>query len=234
MKRYHPHVLFLVFVVATAWTSWCSYQIAEREINNDLRQALALTKADAPVDWFTTDTIRQFRSHILSPELRRDAQLAFLLSDDGLLRVRGYVSYTSFQIWRMSDQRLSWGLAVMALVSLGLSMRRGPRWYRGIQGEGGDDGLASSCSMLRRDGELRGEDRGLRLTPMQEQLVGLLMSAPEGCMSKQDICQALWPGKPDASETLYTLVRRTKQALETEGRIRIASERGRSYRIEVG
>ena len=68
---------------------------------------------------------------------------------------------------------------------------------------------------------------------MQEQLVTLLMSAPERTMSKHDLCQALWPGKPDASETLYTLVRRTKQALETEGRIRITSERGRSYRIEA-
>ena len=68
---------------------------------------------------------------------------------------------------------------------------------------------------------------------MQEQLVSLLMSAPSRSMSKQDICQALWPGKPDASETLYTLVRRTKQVLEAEGRMRIASERGRSYRIDL-
>ena len=88
-----------------------------------------------------------------------------------------------------------------------------------------------SFSMSPLSGDKR---NSLRLTPMQEQLVGLLMSAPERRMSKQDICQALWPGKPDASETLYTLVRRTKQALEPEGRIRIASERGRSYRIEVG
>ena len=68
---------------------------------------------------------------------------------------------------------------------------------------------------------------------MQEQLVSLLMSAPGRSVSKHDICQTLWPGKPDASETLYTLVRRTKLALETEGRIHIVSERGRSYRIEL-
>lgn len=66
-----------------------------------------------------------------------------------------------------------------------------------------------------------------RTTPL------LLMSAPGRSLDKQSICQVLWPGKPDASETLYTLVRRTKQALEREGRYAISSERGRSYRIDV-
>ena len=66
-----------LFGLAAVWTSVKSYQIAQREINDDLQQALTLTKAEAPADWFTTDTIRQFRSHIVSPELRQEAQLAF-------------------------------------------------------------------------------------------------------------------------------------------------------------
>jgi len=52
-------------------------------------------------------------------------------------------------------------------------------------------------------------------------------------LSKQALCQALWPGKPDASETLYTLVRRTKQALEADGHVHIRSVRGRAYQIDI-
>lgn len=110
MKRTTPLLLMLLFGLTALWTSVQSYRMARREIADQLTEALLLTQAEMPADWLTTDTIRQFRSHI---------------------------------------------------------------------------------------------------------------------------CQVLWPGKPDASETLYTLVRRTKQALEREGRYAISSERGRSYRIDV-
>ena len=214
MKRYHPLILFLVFVVATMWTSVRSYQIEERQIYSDLSQALTQTKAEGPSDWFTTDTIRQFRSHIASPELRRDAQLAFLLSDDGLLRVRGYISYSTMQIWRMSDQRPSWAFALMALVSLLYSLRSWPKKTYVLQQE--DKGLESM----------------LRLTPMQEQLMAMFMASPHGELTIREICDALWPGKPDASETLYTLIRRTKRVLEDSSPYRIESNRGRSYLLK--
>lgn len=217
--------MMLFFGLMAAWTSVQSYRITQREITNQLTEALLLTQADMPSDWLSTDTIRQFRGHIRQAELREKAGLAFYTgeADDRLaglqsrelrlsssVRARGYLTYSGWQVWRMSDQRLTALLALLMLASMAWSLRQ----FR--------------MSPLSGD-----KQNSLRLTPMQEQLVGLLMSAPEGRMSKQDICQALWPGKPDASETLYTLVRRTKQALEAEGRIRIASERGRSYRIEV-
>ena len=225
MKRTTPLLMMLFFGLMAAWTSVQSYRITQREITNQLTEALLLTQADMPSDWLSTDTIRQFRGHIRQAELREKAGLAFYTgeADDRLaglqsrelrlsssVRARGYLTYSGWQVWRMSDQRLTALLALLMLASMAWSLRQ----FR--------------MSPLSGD-----KQNSLRLTPMQEQLVGLLMSAPEGRMSKQDICQALWPGKPDASETLYTLVRRTKQALEAEGRIRIASERGRSYRIEV-
>ena len=215
--------MMLLFGLTAAWTSVQSYRITQREITNQLTEALLLTQADMPADWLSTDTIRQFRGHIRQAELREKAGLAFYTgeADDRLaglqsrelrlsssVRARGYLTYSGWQVWRMSDQRLTALLALLMLASMAWSL--------------------GQFRMSPLDGD---KQNSLRLTPMQEQLVSLLMSAPERCMSKQDICQALWPGKPDASETLYTLVRRTKQALEPEGRISIASERGRSYRI---
>lgn len=233
MKRRYPMLLMLVFGLTAVWTSIQNYRIAQREISDDLTQALLMTQAERPVDWLSTDTIRQFRSHIMREELREAAVLSFSIgeADDravgicsraldisSCVRARGYLYYSGWQVWRMSDQRLAFFMALMMLACMAWSLEGKQRWNRSLRG---------------KDGATANDVRSLRLTPMQEQLVTLLMSTPERSMSKQDLCQALWPGKPDASETLYTLVRRTKQALEAEGRISIASERGRSYRIEV-
>ena len=52
-------------------------------------------------------------------------------------------------------------------------------------------------------------------------------------LSKQEICDALWPKKPDASETLYTLIRRIKPVIELNSNLMIESERGKSYRLII-
>lgn len=225
MKRRYPIMLMLTFGLLAAWTSLQSYKIAQREITNQLTEALLLTQADAPRDWLSTDTIRQFRLHIRQPELRASAGLVLYSSDTvdrptGLhsraldisssIRARGYLSYSAWQVWWMSDQRLAALMALLMLLSMAASLRR----FR-----------MSPLSGDKHD--------ALRLTPMQEQLVNLLMSAPGRQLPKEDICQALWPGKPDASETLYTLVRRTKQALDAQGRIHIHSVRGRAYLLDI-
>ena len=224
MKRTTPLLMMLLFGLTALWTSVQSYRMARREIADQLTEALLLTQAEMPADWLTTDPIRQFRSHIRQPEIRENVGLTFYVGEANKaevlcsrelaispsLRVRGYVSYSAWQVWWLSDQWPAGLLSLASLLFMALSLRR-----------------------LRVEPTLVTDVRGQRLTPMQEQLVGLLMSAPGRCLDKQAICQVLWPGKPDASETLYTLVRRTKQALEREGRYAISSERGRSYRIDV-
>ena len=52
-------------------------------------------------------------------------------------------------------------------------------------------------------------------------------------LSKQDICERLWPKKPDASDTLYTLIRRIKPIVETNSRLKIESDRGRNYSLRL-
>ena len=224
MKRTTPLLLMLLFGLTALWTSVQSYRMARREIADQLTEAPLLKQAEMPADWLTTDTIRQFRSHIRQPEIREKVGLTFYVGEANKaavlcsrelaispsLRVRGDVSSGGWQGWWLSDQWPAGLLSLASLLFMALSLRR-----------------------LRVEPTLVTDVRGQRLTPMQEQLVGLLMSAPGRSLDKQSICQVLWPGKPDASETLYTLVRRTKQALEREGRYAISSERGRSYRIDV-
>lgn len=68
----------------------------------------------------------------------------------------------------------------------------------------------------------------LHLTPMQRQLVEMFLAAPDHRLLQHDICERLWPKKPDASATLYTLIRRIKPTLAEAG-MRIECERGQAY-----
>lgn len=68
---------------------------------------------------------------------------------------------------------------------------------------------------------------------MQRDLMRLFFDAPSHTLEKASICDALWPKKPDASDTLYTLVRRLKTMLHDRTNLEIDSERGLSYRLRI-
>ena len=71
----------------------------------------------------------------------------------------------------------------------------------------------------------------VRLTPMQQQLMEMFFCTPSHQLTKTEICDALWPKKPDASDTLYTLIKRLRTVLEANSNLKIESDRGRSYRL---
>ena len=73
----------------------------------------------------------------------------------------------------------------------------------------------------------------IQLTPMQQRLMEMFFNSPSHSLTKAEICDALWPKKPDASETLYTLVRRLRPVVEQNSDIRIVSDRNKAYRLEV-
>lgn len=61
----------------------------------------------------------------------------------------------------------------------------------------------------------------------------MLWLSPSHQLSKAEICDALWPKKPDASETLYTLIRRLKPIIEEHSDLKIESDRGKSYGLTI-
>lgn len=66
---------------------------------------------------------------------------------------------------------------------------------------------------------------------MQHALLEMFMTSETHSLSKHDICDRLWPKKPDASDTLYTLIRRIKPIIEANSNLKIESDRGRSYTL---
>ena len=73
----------------------------------------------------------------------------------------------------------------------------------------------------------------VKLTPMQQQLMEMLWLSPTRQLSKTEICDALWPKKPDANETLYTLIRRLKPIIEQHSDLKIEVNRGKSYGLII-
>ena len=73
----------------------------------------------------------------------------------------------------------------------------------------------------------------VKLTPMQQQLMEMLWLSPSHKLSKTEICDALWPKKEDASETLYTLIRRLKPIIEEHSDLKIESDRGKTYGLKI-
>lgn len=73
---------------------------------------------------------------------------------------------------------------------------------------------------------------GIKLTPMQRQLARMLLEAPGMKVDKRSLCESLWGNKSNAEESLYTLVKRTKNAL-AQANMEIVCNRGDSYELRI-
>ena len=73
----------------------------------------------------------------------------------------------------------------------------------------------------------------IHLTPMQYELLEMFLNSESHTLTKQEICNRLWPKKPDANDTLYTLIRRTRPILEAHTNLTFESNRGKSYSLVI-
>ncbi len=91
-----------------------------------------------------------------------------------------------------------------------------------------------NLSLSRRDDCFYNDRRErLHLTPMQYALMQMFYLSDAHRLTKPHICRALWPGKENADETLYTLIRRLKPIVESHSNLHITTDRGRAYVLEV-
>ena len=272
-------ILIFFFLCLTAMATSCgSYRKAERNIENDLKQALAKTINEKGMETMRQDSIRAYRSiartegemmtiavgdetlrrHLRNPQL---GEMAFITYTVRCERGGWKVTFdteakcSAAMIWNLSDQRLSAWLSVMALLSLALSFR-GRRQLQptnearaefqarlgyALQ-EGGRRSQpttnrepSSSLEWPRCEGGRQSQPitmdsfSATHLTPMQRQLMEMFVASGSHRLSKHEICDALWPKKDDASETLYALISRLKRELDKTSSFDILSDRGRAY-----
>ena len=206
MKQRYAVVVLFALIMASSLVSLTSYRATEQMVAEDMNQALSKALDEQQSDIISADTIQVFNSYLKFEALKGKAYLAIAT------------------ILSLSDQRpammlwtiaLLWGLFCLyqhrRSVALGL--------YGGLALQQGRFIDAKGCVV--------------KLTPMQQQLMEMLWQSPTRQLSKTEICDALWPKKEDASETLYTLIRRLKPIIEEHSDLKIEVDRGKSYGLTI-
>ena len=256
MKQNHAAIILFALIILSGLTSLGSYRATKRVITDDMNRALALTMEEQQSDVISQDTIRMFNSHLQIAELRGKATLAI---DARGQQFKAYAHCSEATIFSLSDQRptiVMWMLTLIWAVywMLGVRFRKlevGVTKYEVIPLTSTSPKATHCTSYLQLPtpqgtiqfgGMNYAESEGnfydaqgqrIRLTPMQQQLMEMFFRADNHVLTKAEICDALWPKKDDASDTLYTLIRRLKPVVEQHSNLKIESERGRAYELKV-
>ena len=220
MKQRLPIVVLFALIVASSLFSLNSYRTTEVMVTEEMNQALAKALEEQQSEVISADTIRVFNNYLQTEALKGKAVLA--LDTEKGFQPRPQVSTAT--ILALSDQRPSmvlWSMVVLWGMYCLYQHRR--RMAMGMFG-----GLA-----LQEGSFVDAKGCVVRLTPMQQQLMEMLWQSPSHKLSKTEICDALWPKKEDASETLYTLVRRLKPIIEEHSNLKIEVDRGRAYGLTI-
>ena len=227
-----PYIVFSFLMLCTLCTGINSYHRTEYIIAQDVNQALKQVLLKMPDNVVTTDTIRCYRNYLTIAELKDTAGIAMRTVRRGGRWETKLVAEANCNFattFKMSDQKASGSLLFIGMLWLLSSL-----WYvRRNKPKLIVQGLAYGGIVFHDDKFMTISGEEIRLTPMQHSLLEMFITTDSHTLSKQEICDRLWPKKPDASDTLYTLIRRIKPIIETHSILKIESDRGKSYSLKI-
>ena len=229
-QQYAVLVLFAL-IIASSLTSFGCYICMSRLVNEDMDRALTLTMQEQQSDVICQDTIRTFNSHLQIANLRGKATLAVETRGK---RFKAYAHCSKATIFSLSDQRpaiLLWTLSFLWALFMWFKRQQGKANLQPLTIE--QDGFGGLRYSEAEDQFLAADGQMVELTPMQHQLMEMFFQSPTYSLTKKEICDALWPKKPDASDTLYTLIRRLKPVIEQHSHLKIESNRGKAYQLKI-
>ena len=252
----------LAFMIASVITCCFSYSNAKQNIANDLNDAMFALANENSELWTRPDTIAAIRHmyetthkpliyqasdvNFRNPSLKDEAYFTLALVDtnngshriggnkiasdsiiimperaaDGLaIQVQGFADCSVASIFSASDQTLPgilFSLSILSMASMLIWKRK-----ETVTPEAEFIAIPTSPSL-----------DGIKLTPMQRQLAQMLLEAPGMKVDKRSLCESLWGNKSNAEESLYTLVKRTKNAL-AQANMEIVCNRGDSYELRI-
>ena len=227
-----PFVIFVFIMLCALCSSISSYKSTVNGITRDVNNALKLTLAEMPTDVINADTIRCYRSHLTIAELKNTACIAMTSVRRAGRQETQMVAQANCDIMTilmLSDQRASGALLFVGILWMMCSL-----WYvRRFKPEIFAKTLSYGGIVFANDRFITAKGEHIHFTPMQHSLMEMFMMAESHSLSKQEICDRLWPKKPDASDTLYTLIKRVKPILEANSNLKIESDRGKSYMLKI-
>ena len=191
-------------------------------------------------------------SYCLPDERRTSVCSRKMLWKQGRQRyyLRGYANCSMATVLSHSDQRLPLMLSLLTVLSFAIAFLPRVRRQQVVPALASPTGafVSPDRTIISPDNmpmigdlcycpdtqDFFHNGRAIHFTPMQRQLMELFWQSDRHTLTKQEICDALWPRKDNASETLYTLIKRLKQTLADNGcQLQITSDRGRAYKLGV-
>lgn len=239
MKPYHSIIVLLVIVCCAFIAGRHGYNCAEEDIVADMNQALELTLAKKQEGWITPDTITDYRSHLKIAALRQTSIIYYADDKNASLSSRkivwrnkqgkglafqSYANCSFASVLALSDQRPTAIISILAMMWVMFSLY----YFRKKKNVIVVGGMMMDCESHKF---LTLKKEAIELTPMQKQLMKMFFDADNHQLGKWEICKELWPKKPDASDTLYTLIRRIRPILTKNGLI-ITTGRGKDYQLK--
>ena len=227
-----PISIFLFVMLMAVVSAITSYKTTCTRISEDVNNALALTKYQMPCDVVSADTIRCYRNNITIAEIKETACLAMRTIRKGNRHETELIAEANCDfstVLMLSDQRASASLMLVGLLWLiGSTV-----YIRRHKPELIVQGITYGGLIFSNDRFSNATGERIHLTPMQHTLLEMFLKSDDHTLTKQEICDRLWPKKPDANDTLYTLIRRIKPIIEANSNLKIESDRGKSYSLEV-
>ena len=180
---------------------------------------------DQTKNYLASDTIIWLSANLNFPESS--------LEDLGI-SFQGYVNYSASDVLALTDKKAPLLLLLLALMAGCLSwfLMRRKQAETPVQKENliAFGNLTFSCDKACFYKE---DQEKLRLTPQQYKIMEMFYLTSSHILARTDICEALWPGKENADETLNTLIRRLRPLIEENSNLKITTDRGRAYQLEI-
>lgn len=180
---------------------------------------------DQTKNYLASDTIIWLSANLNLPESsQEDLGISF----------QGYVNYSASDVLALTDKKVPLLLLLLALLAGCLSwfLMRRKQAETPVQKENliAFGNLTFSCDKACFYKE---DQEKLRLTPQQYKIMEMFYLTSSHILARTDICEALWPGKENADETLNTLIRRLRPLIEENSNLKITTDRGRAYQLEI-
>lgn len=180
---------------------------------------------DQTKNYLASDTVIWLSANLNLPESsQEDLGISF----------QGYVNYSTSDVLALTDKKAPLLLLIAAFIAGCLSwvLMRRKQAETPVQKENliAFGNLTFSCDKAYFFKE---DQEKLRLTPQQYKVMEMFFLSSSHVLARTDICDALWPGKENADETLNTLIRRLRPLIEDNSNLKITTDRGRAYQLEI-
>ncbi|WP_300730031.1 winged helix-turn-helix domain-containing protein [uncultured Bacteroides sp.] len=252
MKPITAIIVFFSLMIPALCLSWGNYSATKEYIIEDVNQALAKTIQTRNCNRITNDTIQAFRANLTMAQLKESSYLSLCTDEPSrsvfcsdtmiyrtgneIMYIRAYPNCSKAAVFWMSEQELPLMLFVCSLLwglfSFVYMKKKGETevvaYPVASMIEVGTLSFSESENLFYND-----RKEAVYFTPMQLQLMKMFMESENHQLSVDDICNKLWPGKDNAKETLYTLIRRLKPIVEKNSNVRIVAEKGHYYALRT-